>query len=97
MNCAWVQERLLLHLAGELDPQQRDGIDRHLERCPRCAAMAEALAETQEQLETALPTAVEAPLSLDARVMEAVRRLPPPRPSWRLAFPRTAARQQLHW
>src|SRR5438270_5445967 len=90
MNCAWVQERLLLYQAGELGSEQRDAVARHLERCPRCAAMAEALIETGEQLETALPTAVEAPASLDARVMDAVRRLPPPRRSWRFAFPRAA-------
>jgi len=79
MNCAWVQERLLLYQAGELGAEPREQITRHLERCPRCTAMAEALAETQEQVETALPTIVEAPASLDERVMAAVRSLPPPR------------------
>jgi anti-sigma factor RsiW len=95
MNCAWVQERLLLYLAGELAPHQRARLARHLEQCARCAARAEQLAETQEQVETALPTSIEAPPSLDARVMEAVRRLPPPRSSWRLTFPRAGMRQRL--
>jgi anti-sigma factor RsiW len=95
MNCAWVRERLLQYLVGELAPQQRVGLARHLERCARCAALAEQLAETQEQVEAALPTPVEAPASLDARVMDAVRRLPSPRASWRLTFPRARVRQRL--
>jgi len=30
MNCAWVQERLLLYLAGELDPPRTARLIRHL-------------------------------------------------------------------
>ena len=93
MNCAWVQERLLLYLAGELDPPRTARLIRHLERCPSCAAMAERLAETAGQVEAALPTAIEAPATLDARVMEIVRGLPAPRRSWPALLPR---RKVLH-
>src|ERR1051326_152064 len=82
MNCAWVQERLPLYLAGELEPAQRSRLTRHLEQCAACTAMAEQLAETQEQMESALSTPIEAPASLDARVMAAVRSMPAPRPAW---------------
>jgi anti-sigma factor RsiW len=81
MNCAGVQERLLLYLAGELGPSERAKVAQHLEQCARCAALAEKLADTQECVEAALSTPVEAPPALDARVMEAVRRLPIPRPA----------------
>jgi anti-sigma factor RsiW len=95
MNCAGVQERLLLYLAGELAPSERAGVARHLEQCARCAARAEQLAETQEWVEAALGAHVEAPSALDARVMEAVRRLPIPRPPRRLSWPRVSVRPGL--
>jgi anti-sigma factor RsiW len=93
MNCAWVQERLLLYLAGELDPPQTARLLRHLEHCPSCTATAERLGETAGQVEAALPTAIEAPATLDARVMEVVRNLPAPRRAWPILFPR---RPMLH-
>src|SRR4051794_7308906 len=88
MNCAWVQDHLLLYLAGELEPGQSASLIRHLERCQACAVMADKLAETAGQAEAALQTNVEAPAGLDARVMEVVRGLPAPRRSWRASFPR---------
>jgi anti-sigma factor RsiW len=88
MNCAWVRERMLLYLAGELDPPQAARLIRHLESCAACAAMAERLAETAGQVEAALPTTIEPPERLDARVMEVVRGLPAPRRPWPVPFPR---------
>lgn len=88
MNCAGVQERLLLYLAGELEASQAAPLLRHLERCPACSRMAERLSETTEQVEAVLPTAIEAPATLDARVMEAVRQLPAPRRPWTGLLPR---------
>jgi anti-sigma factor RsiW len=95
MNCGRVQERLLLYLAGELDPRERTGVAQHLEQCARCTALAEKLADTQEWVQAALATSVEASPALDARVMEAVRRLPIPRPPRHLALPRMRVRQRL--
>src|SRR5438477_13157807 len=88
MNCARVRERMLLYLAGELEPPQTVRLIRHLERCPACAAMVERLAETAGQVEVALQAAVQAPATLDARVMDTIRQLPAPRRPWPALFPR---------
>src|SRR5260370_40876888 len=88
MNCAWVKERLLLYLAGELEPGQTARLVRHLERCTPCHTMMESLAETAGRVEAALPTTIEPPATLDARVMEIVRGLPAPRRSWPGLLPR---------
>jgi len=48
-----------------------------------CAAQAEELTEMQERVDSVLQTQAEAPVRLEARVMEAVRALPAPRTSWR--------------
>jgi anti-sigma factor (TIGR02949 family) len=82
MNCAWARDRLLLYLAGELEPREAEVLREHLESCARCAAEAEALAETEARVTRVLRSAVKAPTTLDARVMEVVRHLPPPRRSW---------------
>jgi anti-sigma factor RsiW len=79
---------LLLYLAGELEPSQTARLMRHLERCSTCTAAAEQLSETAARVEAALPTTIEAPATLDARVMEAVRGLPAPRRPWTALFPR---------
>jgi len=57
--------------------------------------VAEQLAETQEQVDAALPTAIEAPPSLDARVMEAVRGCRPRGRQDASPFPRASVRQRL--
>lgn len=95
MNCARVQEQLLLYLAGELTLEQKEAVARHLERCAPCAALAEGLSETGERVAAALPPIGEAPAALDARVMEAVRRLPAPRRPWQTLLPRRGLRQRL--
>jgi anti-sigma factor RsiW len=78
MRCAWVEERLLRYLESDLAPHEWERIDRHLERCERCAAAKEALLTTQEVVDCALRTAAHAPEELTARIMDSVRRLPSP-------------------
>lgn len=95
MNCGWVQERLLLYLGGELEPAQTARLLRHLEHCPSCMAMAEKLSETAAQVEAALPTTIEAPDRLDARVMEVVRGLPAPRRFRPILLPHRLALRRL--
>ena len=71
MRCARVQDRLLLYLAGELEPREEEALRRHVESCSHCSAVAAELAETQELVASALRTTVTAPASLHARVMAA--------------------------
>ena len=75
VTCRWVQDRLLIYLAGELDSRLAVKVVRHLERCGRCTRVAEELAEAQEMVEGALRTGsiIVAPPTLDERVMAAVR------------------------
>ena len=87
MQCRHVQARLLLFQEGELEPCEAAEVRDHLGDCPQCGAMAEALAETQEQVEAALRTAIVAPPTLDARVMATVRRLPARRLQWPAFMP----------
>lgn len=87
MRCGTVQERLLLYLAGELEGRERDQILRHLERCTVCTAHADLLSETREQVDAVLNTEMTAPPTLEARVMSAVRALPPPRKPWHMLIP----------
>lgn len=81
MKCAWVQDRLLLYLAGELEPQQSALLCRHLQHCDRCTAAAEELSEIQDLVDGAIATTVTAPMTLEARVMAAVCAEPVPRVS----------------
>jgi hypothetical protein len=41
----WMRERLQLLLDGELSEARRVGVEEHLRRCPRCAAMYQGMAE----------------------------------------------------
>lgn len=85
MRCARLQGRILLYLAGELEPREAARLRLHLECCSRCAAAAAQLAETQELVEGALQTTVRAPATLEARVMAAARREPARRRPWATA------------
>jgi anti-sigma factor RsiW len=87
MKCGWMQDRLLLYLAGELGARQAAGLVRHLETCASCATLAEELAETGGKVNAVLRTDVEAPAALDAHVMEVIRGLPARRRSWGALFP----------
>ncbi len=82
MKCRHIQARLPLFLGEELEPREAAELREHLRECPHCGALAEALAETQEQVETVLRTAIPAPPTLEARVMATVRRLPARRLQW---------------
>jgi anti-sigma factor RsiW len=95
MKCTWVQEHLVLYLAGELAAPETAQILEHLEMCAECMAQAEALAETQARLEAAIHTTVEAPTTLEARVMEVVRALPAPQRPWFRVLPRWGWRPSL--
>ncbi len=87
MKGAHAQDRILLYLGGELDPQEAAKLCQHLERCARCTAVAAELEETLEQVEGALRTTVQAPPTLNARVMAAVRRRPVRRRRWAVLLP----------
>jgi anti-sigma factor RsiW len=94
MNCARVQNRLPLYLAGELESREVALLSRHLDSCARCAAAAEELAETQELVEGALRTTLHAPAALHARVMAGARSETARRFSWGpLPLSRTGRRQ----
>jgi anti-sigma factor RsiW len=80
VRCAHVQDRLALYLAGELSQREKARVIAHLERCAACAALAEELAAAQERVTAAWSADVEPPATLDARVMAAVRALPPQEP-----------------
>lgn len=87
MKCEQAQERLPLYLAQELSDTEQARIQKHLEECPTCREMAEALTETHEHLETAFADPIEASPSLDVRIMAAVRALPPRQKPWQRWFP----------
>jgi anti-sigma factor RsiW len=95
MNCARVQNRLPLYLAGELESREVALLSRHLDSCARCAAAAEELAETQELVEGALRTTLHAPAALHTRVMAGVRAEPARRFPWRALMSSWRGRQQL--
>lgn len=79
MRCAWVQDRLLLYQEGELSPAESARLLQHLETCEACARHLETLLEIHERVEASIKTSLEAPATLQPRVMEAVRQLPPRR------------------
>lgn len=89
--CVRVERRLSLSAAGVLPEADRQRMDRHLARCPRCQARLRELQMLAAGLETmgqALPP-VEVPGSLRQRweqeVLEAARRQPDRRPDHREA------------
>jgi anti-sigma factor RsiW len=95
MKCAWVQDRLLLYLAGEMEPLESAALCRHLQNCDRCTAVAEELTAIEALVEGALATTVSAPVTLDARVMAALRQQPTPAPSSpRLVSPAVSSRHR---
>jgi len=73
MTCRWVQDRLILYLAGEASQRDAAKVVRHLERCSACMSAAEALAEAQEAVANAVRTSVVPPSTLDQRAMAQVR------------------------
>jgi predicted anti-sigma-YlaC factor YlaD len=87
MNCKLVQDRLLLDLAGELEPQESQAIDHHLSECAECRQTAKELGDIQEIMDKALLTDVRAPENLECRVMHTVCRLQQRRFRWRSFLP----------
>lgn len=57
---------------GALEPEEVDGVERHLDTCPSCRAMADAARETTERLLTSAPL-VPPPPTLKLRVMDRIR------------------------
>lgn len=50
MNCQMLEEKLMLHLYGELPPEERAQVEAHLATCERCAATAAELGRLREML-----------------------------------------------
>jgi anti-sigma factor (TIGR02949 family) len=75
-NCLEVRDRLSAWLDGELAPEARTRLDRHLERCADCRRELAQLAVLDEAL-GALP--LTAPAGLPERVLSRLRR---PRRQW---------------
>ncbi len=95
MTCPQVHAKLLLYLASELEPSEDAAVTAHLHSCPACMAEAAALGEGQERVEGVVRTAVAAPASLDARVLEKVRSFGPPRSRWRPFSPPWSLRRRM--
>jgi len=87
MNCKWVQDRMLLYLADELEGREAARIGSHLERCEVCAALLEEFAESRDTLRDAVRTTVQPPASLDAHILETVQALPRRRFPWTVRLP----------
>lgn len=65
-----------------MEPREVTSVRVHLAACAGCSSLAEELSETGDLLEAILTTAIEAPPTLDARVMATLRALPPRRLHW---------------
>ena len=76
MNCTRVQERLLLYLAGELNPNETVRLVAHLAQCEECSTLLEETAENRDMLREAVRTMAQPPESLEARILERVKTLP---------------------
>ena len=44
MDCTGVNERIAAYLDGQLAPAETEHVDDHLEGCPNCVALVEAMA-----------------------------------------------------
>jgi anti-sigma factor RsiW len=65
--CERAREWASLRLDGELSELEQALFDAHLERCPACAAYAQSIARTTEQIRTAGLQRLAHPLSLPLR------------------------------
>lgn len=52
MSCAKFEERIALHVEGDLGPKEAAVVERHLGQCAACCALAEELRESQAALKT---------------------------------------------
>ncbi|HLK57512.1 MAG TPA: zf-HC2 domain-containing protein [Chthonomonadaceae bacterium] len=95
MNCDEVQDRILLDLEGELKPQERREVERHKAECAVCREAAIELAGLQRVAVKALRTQLQAPETIDTRVLSALRTRPPLRLLWARLLPKGARRWRL--
>ena len=86
MNCPEWEERIALHVAGDLPPNEIAETERHLVHCASCREFAEGLAQTLAiaRVAHAEPIPPAAFTALRARVLARIAR--EPRPSRRLAW-----------
>ncbi len=82
MKCKWVQDRMLLYLADELERREAARVVSHLERCEVCTTTLEEFVESRDTLRDAVRTTAQPPASLDARILETVKALPRRRFPW---------------
>jgi anti-sigma factor RsiW len=68
MNCSEVEEKLLLDMSGELGPEDKARLDRHLAGCGKCRSFA----DSTRRLLGALGPAPSAPEALETRTLTAV-------------------------
>ncbi|TAJ12236.1 MAG: zf-HC2 domain-containing protein [Planctomycetota bacterium] len=52
-DCLLIQSQLQLHAGGDLTREEGDLVERHLERCPACAALAARASASRERLAAA--------------------------------------------
>lgn len=50
MRCFQARKRISAQLDGELDPRRQASLEGHLQRCPRCKAVAESLRKSEQAL-----------------------------------------------
>jgi len=92
LMCPWVQNRIPAFLSGELGARQAKLLSWHLKQCHVCRKTLDVLRATHDLLKRALAVEVQAPDTLDARVMAAIRALPPVH-----APPRRPPRFRIWW
>jgi len=67
MSCRSFEKQLYLFREGELGPRQRRRLERHLKRCPACAAEAEAIARSATRIAELSAADAAAPVPADLR------------------------------
>ncbi len=93
-SCRKWRDHLVEALYGELSPERRQSLERHLASCPGCAAELEGLQATASTIDRALPPRPEnAGLDVWSRILPEIERLdrPPARRQLVLAFPAAAS------
>jgi hypothetical protein len=69
MKCSEAEEKMLLELSGELEPEEKTQLDRHLAECKRCREASNSICSMLEALGS--PSAM--PQVLENRILAAVR------------------------
>ncbi len=76
MNCAWVEERILDYIYGELGHDVSEGFERHLHECPKCRKAVSDLKQVRGVLGRLCEQ--EFPARLEADILRKAHN-PPPR------------------